>query len=384
MALLAERLADSGLPVVAVDLPSGVDADTGAVAGAAFRADLTVTFGVPKVCHLLEPARGRCGRSNCVDIGLDPRTPTAPGWLRLEDEDLAVGWPFPGAASDKYARGVVGLDAGSDQYPGAGVLSTYGAVHAGAGMVRFLGRRPARRAGPPPACPTSSSSPGRVQAHLLGSGWGDRPDGADVVAAALDTGLPAVLDADGLRFLPDRLPDELAAHPARRRAGRGCWTASAAGRGRPAARPSARPRRGPGRPSCSRAPPSSSPAPATEGRARGARSGLDGPGGIRRRPRRHLRAAAGRRAARAARRRLLGASVQALTAAPTRVRCRRTRWRSGCAETVGAARGARRERWAAAVTAPGSTRRRRARTSTSPPFRANVAALAAHVGARPR
>ena len=49
-------------------------------------------------------------------------------------------------------------------------------------------------------------SPGRVQAHLLGSGWGDRPDGADVVAAALDTGLPAVVDADGLRFLPDHLP----------------------------------------------------------------------------------------------------------------------------------------------------------------------------------
>ncbi|GAA1841986.1 NAD(P)H-hydrate epimerase [Microlunatus capsulatus] len=206
VARLAEAVAEDGWPLVAVDLPSGVDADTGAVAGAAFCADRTVTFGVHKACHLLEPARGRCGVVERVDIGLEAADTTAPGWLHaLEDDDLALGWPYPGAASDKYARGVVGLDAGSDQYPGAGVLSTTGAVHAGAGMVRFLGAdRPAelvRR-----RLPDVVFSPGRVQAHLLGSGWGDRPDGADVVAAALDTGLPAVVDADGLRFLPDHLP----------------------------------------------------------------------------------------------------------------------------------------------------------------------------------
>jgi hydroxyethylthiazole kinase-like uncharacterized protein yjeF len=100
---------------------------------------------------------------------------------------------------------VVGIDAGSDQYPGAGVLSTYGAVYGGAGMVRFLGAdKPAeiiRR-----ALPNVVFSPGQVQSHLLGSGWGDRQDGVDVIASALDSGLPAVVDADGLKYLPEKVP----------------------------------------------------------------------------------------------------------------------------------------------------------------------------------
>ncbi len=210
-ARLAAALETAGCPVVAVDLPSGVGSDTGAVPGPAFRADLTVTFGERKPCHLLEPARGRCGRVELVDIGLDAGGldgAAAPdgAWLHQLDEDaLADGWPYPGAASDKYARGVLGLDAGSEAYPGAGVLSTYGAVHAGAGMVRFLG-------GPTSAdlvrshLPNVVFSPGRVQAHLLGSGWGDRADGAAVVAAALESGLPTLVDADGLRFLPEQVP----------------------------------------------------------------------------------------------------------------------------------------------------------------------------------
>ena len=90
----------------------------------------------------------------------------------MEEDDL-TDWPYPDARSDKYSRGVVGVDAGSNQYPGAGVLSTYGAVHGGAGMVRFLGAgKPAkiiRR-----VLPNVVFSPGQVQAHLLGSGWGDR------------------------------------------------------------------------------------------------------------------------------------------------------------------------------------------------------------------
>ncbi|SDT25409.1 yjeF C-terminal region, hydroxyethylthiazole kinase-related/yjeF N-terminal region [Friedmanniella luteola] len=206
VARLAAAVDDAGWPVVAVDLPSGIDADTGAAPGAAFRADRTVTFGVHKPGHLLEPARGRCGAVDLVDIGLQVTSDEDGGWLHgLEEDDLARAWPYPGPASDKYARGVVGLDAGSDEYPGAGVLATYGAVHAGAGMVRFLGAdRPADLVRG--LLPNVVFSPGRVQAHLLGSGWGDRPDGADAVAAALDTGLPAVVDADGLRFLPDHLP----------------------------------------------------------------------------------------------------------------------------------------------------------------------------------
>ena len=208
VAELAAALAASGpTPIVAVDLPSGVAADTGAVPGPAIQARRTVTFGVPKPCHLLEPARSRCGDVEVVDIGLAGYAADAERWLREVDEDeVAVSWPYPDARSDKYSRGVVGVHAGSDQYPGAGVLATTGAVYAGAGMVRFLGSdRPAeliRR-----QLPNVVFSSGRVQAHLLGSGWGEQADGRAEIAAAVDSGLPTVVDADGLTFLPTRCPD---------------------------------------------------------------------------------------------------------------------------------------------------------------------------------
>jgi len=207
VAMLAQALSDTRLPMVAVDLPSGVNADTGAVPGASIRATHTITFGEKKPCHLLEPARSRCGEIEVVDIGLGSgQVQSGQLWLRETDEDeLAMSWPYPDARSDKYSRGVVGVDVGSDQYPGAGVLCTYGAVYGGAGMVRFLGAdKPAeiiRR-----VLPNVVFSPGRVQANLFGSGWGDRPDGGELIARALDSGLPAVIDADGLKYLPEKVP----------------------------------------------------------------------------------------------------------------------------------------------------------------------------------
>ena len=192
------------VPVVAVDLPSGVACDTGAVPGAAVTADVTVTFGVAKVCHLLEPARSRTGRLVLVDIGLDPsaETPEIDAW---DAGRVADAWPYPARSSDKYAKGVVGVDAGSETYPGAGIMATYGAVHGGAGMVRFLGPGSARGT-ITLALPNVVFAAGRVQAHLLGSGWGERPDGDQVVAKAVASGAPGVLDADGLRHRPERLP----------------------------------------------------------------------------------------------------------------------------------------------------------------------------------
>lgn len=194
------------IPVLAVDLPSGVDTDTGAVPGDAVQATRTVTFGALKPCHLLEPARGRCGEIELVDIGLDDyETDVLPDLEQWSRDLMALAWPYPDGASDKYSRGVVGIDTGSDQYPGAGLMSTYGAVYAGAGMVRFLGaKRPATLV--EAQLPNVVFSPGRVQARLLGSGWGERPDGAALLAAAAEEGLPAVIDADGLKYLPERVP----------------------------------------------------------------------------------------------------------------------------------------------------------------------------------
>ena len=202
---VATWLVEQRIPVVAVDLPSGVAADSGAVPGVAVRATQTVTFGQAKPCHLLEPALSHCGEITVADIGLadDPAIP--PVLTGLDLDGLARAWPYPDAASDKYARGVVGVDTGSDQYPGAAVMSVIGAVYGGAGMVRFQGaERPAKII--ESRLPNVVFGPGRVQAYLFGSGWGDRPDGTEVLARAADEGLPAVVDADGLRYLPTPTP----------------------------------------------------------------------------------------------------------------------------------------------------------------------------------
>jgi NAD(P)H-hydrate repair Nnr-like enzyme with NAD(P)H-hydrate dehydratase domain len=84
-------------------------------------------------------------------------------------------------------------------------MSVYGAVYGGAGYVRFLGtERPAATISA--QLPNVVFSPGRVQAHLFGSGWGERADAAKVLADAAEQGLPAVVDADGLGYLPKPAP----------------------------------------------------------------------------------------------------------------------------------------------------------------------------------
>ena len=127
----ARACRDVGVRVVAVDLPSGLEGDSGEVSEA-FTADVTVTFGGYKPCLVMEPAASRCGRVELVDIGLEFGTADMEAW---DESDVAARWPFPGPMSDKYSRGVVGIDAGSVQYPGAR-CSCLGASYAGAGMVR--------------------------------------------------------------------------------------------------------------------------------------------------------------------------------------------------------------------------------------------------------
>jgi len=198
-------VAERDIPIVAVDLPSGVAADTGAVPGAAVRATRTVTFGELKPCHLLQPALRHCGVITVVDIGLGTVHQERPDLEGLDEDELARAWPYPTERSDKYSRGAVGADTGSDQYPGAAVMSVYGAVYGGAGYVRFVGaERPASIISA--QLPNVVFSPGRVQAHLFGSGWGDRADGSQLLARVAEEGTPAVVDADGLRYLPNPAP----------------------------------------------------------------------------------------------------------------------------------------------------------------------------------
>ncbi|WP_116947061.1 NAD(P)H-hydrate dehydratase [Jiangella endophytica] len=191
--------------VVAVDLPSGVDPDTGETPGDHVVADHTVTFGTGKAALVVDPAAAAAGVVHPVDIGLGPYLPE-PRLTVLEAADVAALLPDPGRESDKYSRGVVGVLAGSGQFPGAAVLATGGALHGGAGMVRYAGpdavagevreRWPEAIAGPSP------DAVGRVQAWTVGSGLGDGR--AADVGAVLGAGLPVLVDADGLRWLPDR------------------------------------------------------------------------------------------------------------------------------------------------------------------------------------
>ena len=199
VAAFAGACKDLRVPVVAVDLPSGLEPEPPFADEPHFVADLTVTFGGYKLCQLVEPARSACGELELVDIGLELGEPAVSRW---DAGDLAAAWPVPDARSDKYSRGVVGLDTGSVDYPGAAVLTAAGAVGAGAGMVRYLGPLPVA----PRVLdrfPNVVVGQGRVQALVVGSGWGERKD-TGVVTRALKAGVPMVVDADALRHLPTR------------------------------------------------------------------------------------------------------------------------------------------------------------------------------------
>ncbi|MDT0610189.1 NAD(P)H-hydrate dehydratase [Streptomyces lancefieldiae] len=196
---LADAAARSRAAVVAVDLPSGVDADTGQVRGAAVRADLTVTFGAHKPGLLIDPAREYAGSVRLVDIGLS--LPNDAAELEaLQHADVARLLPVPGVESDKYRRGVVGIAAGSARYPGAAVLAVAGALRGGAGAVRYVGPAGDAVITRYPETLVSDQGPkraGRVQAWVVGPGAGDD---AGTVAQVLAAQVPVLIDADGLRL----------------------------------------------------------------------------------------------------------------------------------------------------------------------------------------
>ncbi len=200
--------------VVACDIPSGVDADTGEVHWPVLPADVTVSFGGIKAGLLADPGEGCAGRAELVRIGIEDRLPE-PLIRRLDAADLAALLPAPGRRDHKYSRGVLGVVAGSERYPGAAMLSVESAAVSGAGMVRYLGpesvaRQVLARA---PEAIVEAGSPGRVQAWLLGPGIAGEADDSrqlqrarDTLHAALAAGQPAVVDAGALGLLPDRCP----------------------------------------------------------------------------------------------------------------------------------------------------------------------------------
>ncbi|HJQ04232.1 MAG TPA: NAD(P)H-hydrate dehydratase [Nocardioides sp.] len=181
-----------GIPVVAVDTPSGIGVDDGSARDPHVTADLTVTFGTHKVAHLVDPAAQACGAVQLVDIGLD--LPPAPVEA-LQPADVARLVPVPSPDAHKYTRGVVGVRAGSSTYPGAALLSVAGAACGLAGMVRYVGDVV-------PAALVHQQHPevvgaGRVQAWVVGSG---SAGGAERhLTEAIHDNVPLVVDADAIR-----------------------------------------------------------------------------------------------------------------------------------------------------------------------------------------
>ena len=253
-AQFVERIYSAGVPILSVDVPSGIDADTGAVpepimvqlAGYAdgapiarqcipthITADVTVTFGGLRRAHAVSTA---CGYVLCADIRVEgggglnlstalqdiqfkdagPTLYASTAWRDVNAEITVpgaspIGAQFimldvePAPDSDKYTGGVVGIVAGSEDYPGAAILACAGAVRATSSMVRFVGDNVARNqvvaALPEVVVSSSVEETGRVQAWVYGPGRGTGADQVAELAGLLDRPEPVLIDADGITLI---------------------------------------------------------------------------------------------------------------------------------------------------------------------------------------
>jgi len=226
---MIEAMNATAAPVIAVDLPSGVNGTTGAVMGTAVNAAHTVTFFRRKTGHLLLPGRLHCGVIQVTDIGipasvLDAIKPSAfvnrPAlWGRL--------FPRPRADGHKYSRGHAVVVSGGVSTTGAARLAARGALRAGAGLVTIASPRQALSVNAAASLAvmvrpvdgaaelTAFLADKRRNAVVVGPGGGVGPAMREQVAAALASAAAAVLDADALTSFAEE-PAGLAAMIAER------------------------------------------------------------------------------------------------------------------------------------------------------------------------
>jgi NAD(P)H-hydrate epimerase len=210
-----EALAGSGLPVVAVDVPSGVSGDSGEILDAAAPAQVTVTFFRRKPGHLLQPGRALCGDVVVADIGIPASvlTEIAPATAENAPALWSHALPVPKPSDHKYSRGHVVVIGG--EMTGAARLAAMAAARIGAGMVTVLA--------PAASLPMLASLPAaiivaarpkppalgewlrqrRAAAVLIGPGLGHTSEARAYINACLAADLPAVLDADALTAFAD-------------------------------------------------------------------------------------------------------------------------------------------------------------------------------------
>jgi len=225
---MIEAMNAHGAPVVAVDLPSGINGATGAVMGAAVRAAETVTFFRRKPGHLLLPGRVHAGRLTVADIGIGEDVLGDLGCRTFVNVPAlwAAQFPRPRVDGHKYARGHAVVVSGDAFRTGAARLAARGALRAGVGLVTVASPRAALavnsaanlavmvRPADGPEELAGLLSDRRFNAVVLGPGGGVGQEMRDLVLAALAGERAVVLDADALTSFaesPDRLAEAIAA-----------------------------------------------------------------------------------------------------------------------------------------------------------------------------
>jgi hydroxyethylthiazole kinase-like uncharacterized protein yjeF len=221
---------DAGVPVVAVDLPSGVPSDGGAFDWPAAVATLTVTFAALKRGHVLPPAADHCGEVIVADIGISKESVEAssPSLFLLEDEDAAAAFPRRRRDAHKGDFGHVLVVAGSVGKAGAAVLAAGGALRGGAGLVTVATPAPCLSAvasahAEAMTAPLPSTAGGAIAAEaldrlvalarecdavVLGPGLGREEETRALVRAFVCAcPVPLVVDADGLNALAPSAAD---------------------------------------------------------------------------------------------------------------------------------------------------------------------------------
>lgn len=205
----------SDVEVVSVDVPSGVDGETGAIRGRAIRAALTVTFFRSKPGHFLQPGAEHCGEVLLADIGIPDAVLDYIRPNMFENDPHLWALPQRGAGAHKYTSGHCVIVSGDALHSGAARLAAYGAARVGAGLVTLAGGREALmvHAAHVSAIMLAEATPGKGLVRLLsdrrrnavvvGPGNGVGPFTRENVLAALDSGAGAVLDADALSSFAD-------------------------------------------------------------------------------------------------------------------------------------------------------------------------------------
>ena len=230
-----EKVNRSGKKVLAVDIPSGVSADTGKILGTAVRADLTVTFAFRKVGQVLYPGADFCSRVLVRQIGITPRSLEKEPSIQALTEEILTRLPKRKADSNKGTYGKILVAAGSKNMCGAAFLAGKAAYHTGSGLVRVLteecNRICMQTLLPEAVLDTLETGEQEEAVHVtekdlesadrairwassicIGPGFGTRPWKKELLDAMLqEAGVPLVIDADGLNLIAEE--ERLGADP---------------------------------------------------------------------------------------------------------------------------------------------------------------------------